>query len=529
MKRFFLPLIIVILLVSFFRLGSVTLFDVDEAVFAQASKEMVQGGDWITPHYNGEIRYDKPILIYWLMAASYAIFGINEFGARFPSAVAGVLLAVCLFFFMRRHLGDKGGLIAALTLVLSPYFFVYTHASVTDMTLTLFISLSLLSFYRWTQTGTDSLSLYGFYLFSALAFLTKGLIGIIFPFGTALIYLALRRTEDRGQKSEVRGRIKEIGSVISLRGIILFLAASAPWYLVQFSVNGWEFIDQFFIKHHFKRFTAVNSGHEGPLYFYLITLFAGMFPWIAFFPSGIREAIRRIRSTERGSFSDLPLFSLIWFCFVFIFFSFSTTKLPNYILPSIPAVAILISWGVMEGNKKWNSFALGFIGLLSALLGAGSLIAQGYLEKMSFEASWLPALAVVLFLFTVTAIVSLVRRRTLYIPMAVTAGLFLLILSVKALPVAADYLQGTLHRYSLIAKERLGEGERLIIYGLNNPSILFYSDHMILDLKDKTKLASAGNGKHAIAICKAKDRELLMKAGFRVIEEDGKYAILERD
>ncbi len=98
MSRFLLPILLLAIFVSFFRLGSVTLFDVDEAVFSQATKEMVESGNWMTPTYNGEKRYDKPILFYWLMAASYNILGINEFGARFPSAVAACVLICALFF-----------------------------------------------------------------------------------------------------------------------------------------------------------------------------------------------------------------------------------------------------------------------------------------------------------------------------------------------------------------------------------------------------------------------------------------------
>src|SRR5208337_4521510 len=143
MTKYVLPLLIIALLLSFFRLGFITLFDVDEAVFSTATKEMVQTGNLITPTYNGEKRYDKPILFYWLMAASYKAFGINNFGARFPSALAASLLAVALFLFVKRTHGEKKAIYAAFSFVLSIYFLIYSHAAVTDMTLTLFISISL--------------------------------------------------------------------------------------------------------------------------------------------------------------------------------------------------------------------------------------------------------------------------------------------------------------------------------------------------------------------------------------------------
>ncbi|NTU43763.1 MAG: glycosyltransferase family 39 protein, partial [Nitrospirales bacterium] len=447
MKRLFLPLIIVILCVSFFRLGSVTLFDVDEAVFAQATKEMVQSNDWITPTYNGAVRYDKPILIYWLMGASYMLFGVNETGARFPSAAAGAVLAVSLFFFCRRYFSEKAAFIVAFALVLSPYFFVYTHASVTDMTLTLFITLSLLSFYHWHQSRRSPVPLMGFYLFSALAFLTKGLIGILFPFGTALIYLSLTRG------------IRSTAGVFSPWGILLFLSVSGPWYFAQWAINGQEFIDQFFIKHHFKRFSEMNSGHAGPVYFYLITLLAGLFPWIAFFPLGIREAIRN--RAKRDASADLALFSLIWFGLVVTFFTISTTKLPNYILPSIPAAVILITGGIVVRDERWRKYALVFIAVVAAILGCGALVSLGYLEKAGISPEgWVPALAVLFFLFSVVAIASVLKKRIFFPAFAVVAALFLCLLSLKALPVANNALQGTLHKYSILAKARLYAGDK---------------------------------------------------------------------
>src|SRR5512135_506942 len=194
MKSSLFPIIIAAaLFLSLFRLGAPKLFDVDEAVFSEATREMVISQDWITPTYNGENRYDKPILFYWLMAASYKTFGINEFSARFPSALSAFFLCLALFLFVRHFRGPHEASLAAIAFALSLYFVAYSHAAVTDMALTLFIALSLMSFYlsvAGERTSKTSLwYTYGFYLFSALAFLTKGLIGILFPFGIAASFL----------------------------------------------------------------------------------------------------------------------------------------------------------------------------------------------------------------------------------------------------------------------------------------------------------------------------------------------------
>lgn len=526
MTRFLLPLIAAALFLSFFRLGAVTLFDVDEAVFSEATKEMVQSGDWMTPTYNGVNRYDKPILFYWLMAIPYKLFGINEFSARFPSALAAFLLSLSTFLFAAYAPSVTGktqegpdwqrGLYASLPLTLSLYFLVYSHAAVVDMTLTLFISLSLFSFYIFVArnaagSGKANIYIALFYAFSALAFLTKGLIGIMFPFGIALVYMVI--TEGwRGA-----------GKVFSLKGALLFLLISAPWYLAQFSINGGEFIDQFFIKHHFKRFTEVNSGHGGAFYYYVPVLICGLFPWIAFLPSGIRESWSRTNT--------LGLFGLIWFFAIFVFFSLSTTKLPNYILPSVPAASVLISHGMLSLDKKRVRYAHVFITVVALLACVALIVASGRLTKLyPGDTGWLPAAAGIMLAMAMVSGYVLATKKNAHFYTSAAMVLFLLLLSVKAMPFVNSALQGTLHSYSLYAKERLGPNDRVIAYNLNQPSIVFYSDRKVAQIDDRNSLFSHVEAiKHAVAIAKTKDKEVLENAGFVVIRDDGKYVLLEKN
>ncbi|HXX56782.1 MAG TPA: glycosyltransferase family 39 protein [Thermodesulfovibrionales bacterium] len=514
MSRIFLLVIVLGLALSFFRLGSVTLFDVDEAVFAEATKELVQSGDWITPTYNGENRYDKPILFYWLMAVPYKVFGIHEFSARFPSAVAGFLLVLALFLFLRRLRDEKTALYAALSFMLSLYFFGYSHAAVTDMTLTLFITVSLMLFYLSTTADENPKMLRwytdGFYLFSGLALLTKGLIGILFPFGIAVSYLFIT-----GGKEGVK-------KVLSLRGAMLFLVVSAPWYIAEGAINGKEFVQQFFIKHHFARYTGIISGHRGPLYYYIPALIIGLFPWIAFLPAGIRNLLK-----ERDR---LSLFAVLWFAFIGIFFSFSTTKLPNYILPAVPALSILIASGMMSSNSTWIRWAHASIVLISLAMGIASLVSVKYLPKLGIADSGLPfAVSAVLLIMAAVHGYAGITKKRFYAVAACLMIVFLGVLSVKVTPVANEYLQGTLHRYSLYARERMNDGDRLIAYRLNNPSILFYSGHRLVTAGSREDLLPFLNaGTNLLAIAKVKDVEVLRGLGFTLVKEDGQYAILEK-
>jgi 4-amino-4-deoxy-L-arabinose transferase-like glycosyltransferase len=516
MTKYVLPLVIIALSLSFFRLGFVKLFDVDEAVFSAATKEMVQSGNLITPTYNGENRYDKPILFYWLMAASYEAFGINNFAARFPSALAAVCLALALFLFIRHTHGEKRAFYASLSFVLSVYFLIYSRAAVTDMSLTLFISISLFSFYLSTvyrSIGSKKASRYlcGFYAFSALAFLTKGLIGIVFPFGIALVYLYAT-----GGKSGVK-------NIITLKGALIFLILSAPWYTAQVAINGQEFIDQFFIKHHFKRYAGVVSGHSGPIYYYIPALLIGLFPWVAFLPSGIRAVFR-----EKDK---LNLFAFIWAAFIVVFFSLSTTKLPNYILPAVPAVMILIASGMNEGEKNRDRFAYLFMALLAAALGCGLVLSRPYLIRYGIPEDGGTIIASGVMAAVILAdFYAVIRNKRLYTVMFCLTGIFIAVLLVKALPAAGEYLQGTLYRYSLYAKEKLPPDERIITYGINKPSIVFYSGHKIIQAGSENELKTLMDTTppHALVIAKTKDREKIEALGFNALEMDSGYALFEK-
>ncbi|MGD0281544.1 MAG: glycosyltransferase family 39 protein [Dissulfurispiraceae bacterium] len=526
MSKYFLPLIIAVFFLSFFRLGVVPLFDVDEAVFSTATVEMVQTGDWITPTYNGENRYDKPILFYWLMALSYKVFGINNFAARVPSALAAGCLAVALFLFVRHSHGEKRAFHAVMSFMLSIYFLVYSHAAVTDMALTLFISISLFCFYLYSNNRDGAnfsekpphkigavpvvYYLYGFYAFSALAFLTKGLIGIVFPFGIALIYLYA-----------IEG-IAGVKKIITLKGILIFLLLSVPWYAAQISINGQEFIDQFFIKHHFKRFAGVISGHNGPVYYYIPALLIGLFPWVAFLPSGFREVFKR---KDR-----LNLFAFIWAAFVVVFFSLASTKLPNYILPAIPAAVIIIASGMDCSEKTWNRFAYSFMALLAALLCAGLVIAGQYMIKDGIpENGWLVIAAAVMAAVALAAFYALIVNRTPHPVLYGLMGLFIMVLLVKALPAAGAYLQGALYRYSIYAKETLPPNELIVEYGINKPSVVFYSGHKIVHAGSGSELKTVVDAKrHALIIGKTKDRKEIEALGLHVLEMDATYALFEK-
>jgi 4-amino-4-deoxy-L-arabinose transferase-like glycosyltransferase len=378
------------------------------------------------------------------------------------------------------------------------------------------------------MTKKGNLYLYGFYAFSALAFLTKGLIGIFFPFGISIFYLFITEGSSGMKK------------IFSLKGVILFLVISAPWYIAQFAINGEEFINQFFIKHHFKRYTGIISGHKGPIYYYIPLLTIGLFPWIAFLASGIRNTLIKWRNLEPVGYklndsessrlgNRLLLLALIWFTFIVIFFSLSKTKLPNYVLPAIPAASLLISSGI-SGQNKQIQYANVFIAVISALIGTAFAISGKYFLKLGIhDTNWTLAIAAIMLAMAILSFYGYLKRKNMYAWLTCLMIVFLFMLSAKALPIANQYCQGTLYKYSLYAKERLLASKKIITYKINNPSIVFYSGHKVIKAEDKDELSSIiKNIGEIIAITKAKNSKVLTDSGFTLLERDERYALFER-
>ncbi|MDA8388686.1 MAG: glycosyltransferase family 39 protein [Nitrospiraceae bacterium] len=541
MARYAFLLAAIALFIAFLRLGSFTLFDVDEAVFAQASREMLTSGNWITPTYDGQNRFDKPILIYWLMAASYKVFGVNAFAARFPSAAAASLLALAIFFFAFSFLGGsddyrrgppgrgKRAFYAALTFVCSIFFLLYSHAAVTDMALTLFITLSLFSFYLAAKGRRGYI--YGLYFFSALAFLTKGLIGVVFPFGIAFIYMLLAPSGFTERFPDNRAR--RVARLWSPGGFLLFLAVGLPWYIAEYMATGDAFIRDFFLKQHFARYLHVISGHTGPVYYYVPVLALGLFPWIAYLPQGVADAFRR----KEGP----GLFALLWLSFVVIFFSFARTKLPDYVLPAVPAAALLMGSGMSRAcsigprMSKPGRVSNWFAALMALAMGAGLLLARGYLLKAGIHAGWLPWAAGLMFLMAVFAMSAAGSGRCLNLPIAFLVICFLAVAVFKAVPAASEYLQGTLYRYSIYAGENLPADGVLIGYKINNPSVVFYSGRRIEGAESESELLADLKGrKPALIISRTGDAGEVEAAGgpslkVKLIASGRNYSLFKKE
>ena len=312
----------------FVYLGQLPLIDPDEGRYAEIPREMLERGDLITPTLNYVKYFEKPPLLYWINAASLKIFGQNEFAARFPTALCGLLTVLATYVIARRLYGRRAALCSALILGTSTGFVLQSRIILTDMLLTFCLTAALGAFIvaaRREGRRSRPLPWYLFYFFCALAVLAKGLVGMVFPAGILFFYFLLIR------------RWRLLREMRLASGTLLFLAVAAPWFIAV-SLRNPEFARFFFIHEHFERFTSTVHGRYQPFWFFLPVLAVTMLPWSFFIPGALVSAWR-----DRHHDEGRPgIYLLIWTVLIFLFFSKSNSKLIPYILPIFPPLAIMI-------------------------------------------------------------------------------------------------------------------------------------------------------------------------------------------
>ncbi|MGH7844615.1 MAG: phosphatase PAP2 family protein, partial [Candidatus Binatia bacterium] len=359
-------LVILTAILFFHQLGAIPLFDVDEAVFAESTREMLETGDFLTPAYNSTPRFDKPILFYWLMSSAFALLGVNELAARFWPALAGCGLVGITFLFARAIAGLRCALLSALILTTSLGMMVLSRLAITDMVLTFFLTASVYGFYLALHdyTGPRSVSWASLgWVAAALAVLTKGPIGILFPAAIVALFIWLS------------GHSQQWSSLRIRTGMAVLCLILLPWYVAEAYVTEGEFLRVFFVKHNVLRYLSVNSGHKGPWFYYLVVILIGFLPWSAFLPAALGAAWKyRSQATGGNRERSLPFFLLLWAAVVLVFFSLAQTKLPNYVAPLLPVLSLLVGWWcdlflLNEPGRSARFSAIGG-GLISFILAA---------------------------------------------------------------------------------------------------------------------------------------------------------------
>ena len=309
-------------------LGAPSLWDDDEGVNAECAREMAETGTWVVPLFNWELRTAKPVFLYWLLRISYDAFGVNEFAARLPSALAFLGSILLTYELGRRMFDATTGLLAAAIAASALELVKLGHAATPDSTLIFFLLLYFWAFWRGHENGGRS-----WYLpcgiASALAMLVKGPVGLVLPVaivgGYFLAHRELRRLFDP----------RMIG------GTAVWILVAIPWYALVTAETRGEWTKAFFLKEYLGRSTEPMENHRGPWLYYLGVLAIFFAPWSSLLPAALKAAWTRAKVADPGS--RAVRFLLIWVAVVVVVFSLLATKLPHYIAPAYPALAILIA------------------------------------------------------------------------------------------------------------------------------------------------------------------------------------------
>ena len=318
----FLALVCLIILCS--NLGTSSLFEPDEGRNAEKAREILVLNDWVTPHENFLPILDKPIGLYWLIAISYKLFGISEGSARLPSALAALACSFIVYRFARQHWRLRDALWSCLILVSSFEFFIFARMVIFDMALTFCTTLALLNFYRLVRADpvqSNRASAFLMYVAMAVGTLIKGPIAVVIPGMVIFFYLLLT------------GKWSALMRLHLALGALIFFAIVTPWYvLVDLKNPG--YLRYFLWEEHVIRYVTPHFGRTKSWYYFFAVVSVGLLPWTLLLPVVIRHFWKGARKEEN-------LFLLLWVVVPFIFFSLSNAKLPHYILPIFPALALL--------------------------------------------------------------------------------------------------------------------------------------------------------------------------------------------
>lgn len=379
-------------------LGNYPFFTPDEGRYSEVAREMVATGDYITPRVNGVAFLDKPVLYYWLQAAAIQLFGVKEWAIRLFPALLGIFGCLMTYICGRRLFSRRTGFISALILATTPLYFGGAHYANLDLEVAVFISSTLLCFITGIfSTGkTRSFFLFSAYIFAAMAFLTKGLIGFAFPGIIALCWIIiLKRWQDF--------KTAHLGKGITL-AIILVL----PWYILAQQANP-QFLHFFFVTQQVTRFlSTAEFNNPTPFWFYFPVVLVGFFPWTIFLFQAGYHSIRN--PWKEKAKHPVELFLLLWLVIVMTFFSIPRCKMIGYILPVFPALALLVGnylAQVWEQKRISSHILLTTCGLL---LGIIIPIVVHY-SSLEIPAHLIPYLYALAIIYLATALISLLLLK----------------------------------------------------------------------------------------------------------------------
>jgi 4-amino-4-deoxy-L-arabinose transferase-like glycosyltransferase len=384
-KRSTALLLVMVLGLLALRLGSVPLVGPDEPRYARVAVEAQRAGAWVTPTLQGRPWLEKPPLYYWLAGAGYRLLGERESAARWPSVLAATLLCGLTALVGARLMGAPAGLHAGFVLGSSLLFFAYGRSASMDMLLAACVSASIGLLALRLVGSAGRLAVHAAWAFAGLACLAKGPLGLLLPILVLVAYAAARRS------------LEPLREAFSWPGLLLFAAVAGPWYVAVTLANGQAFIDTFLLDHNVSRFTSTVHNHPGSPLYYVPVLLAGLFPWTGLALPALAGA--RPRTSARDAFL------LCWLLAPLTFFSAAGSKLPGYVLPCLPPLALLCGRAAadwVQGDRLLRRAAA----LLGVVVAAAVAALPGVVRFQIEDPAWASTLPLAGFAVLTALIVS---------------------------------------------------------------------------------------------------------------------------
>jgi 4-amino-4-deoxy-L-arabinose transferase-like glycosyltransferase len=459
---FFISVIIIWFLFFLSGFFSIPLIPPDEPKYAFAASKMIETGDFISPTFNCQPRFDKPPLIYWAIAVSYKIFGVSDWAARVPSLLATLGVMLLIYRASKQRFDHWTGVLSVFVFASILHVWIMGRAVAPEMLLVFFEASAIFSFYQGIGKEKKG-HLYLGYVFSAFAFLTKGPVGILIPWAIIFFYF-----------SYTKGVFHTARKMLNPFGIILFLVLGLPWYIMMLKIHGYRYFEEFFLVQNIYRFTGKARQHSFHFYYYIPIVLGSLYLWLPF-SQEIWMHLKRIFREK----SDELLF-VFWAAFVLVFFSISSNKLHNYILIAYPPLAILIGTAIRQTRvfkKTVRNIHIGF-----ALAEILILIYVAYFKITTFMPVLLGG-CLVIFVSLLTVVKGDLFERTL--SLVVAKGLTILLL-------AGLFLAGRGYQispaYAFIRHEVISENIPIYFYKDGSEDIVFYANRCISELHSREEL-----------------------------------------
>jgi 4-amino-4-deoxy-L-arabinose transferase-like glycosyltransferase len=458
----------------FYHLGGAALFEPDEGRNAEKAREILVLQDWLTPHENFHAVLDKPIFFYWLIALAYQLFGVSEWAARLPSALAALGTLALVYRFAQVSWGRWTALWSALILLTTVEFFVLARIVILDMTLTFFLTLALCAFFEAGHSGDPArrrLWCAAMYVALGAATLIKGLIGVAVPGIVIFFYLLL---------SKQWATLKRMALV---PGALLFLAIVLSWYLPAEARNP-GYLHYYLWEEHFGRFATDEFDRGEPWYYFIAVGLIGFLPWTLLLPLAAKMAWKALAAKR---LDDKILYLVLWVVLPFLLFSLSKSKLPHYLLPIFPALALLTSAALarlyQDAPARWRlALSLPWWILLAVAL----FFVTGWFFPAVLPRQIRPAVGAMglsLWLFAAVAAVMLMYTATrggfgsppsqgrLYALQAMGMGVFLALVAQMMVLISANRSAETI---IAAIKPKLTPSTRVVFYDTYFAGALFY-------------------------------------------------------